>query len=252
MNTNNAQQRTVVAVVPVHTAQLSDAEWQTVAHNREVLSDVKMVLLVPERVDVSDFPPCVANCAVQRVPDRWMTPGSLHGYNEMMLSAEFYALFDAYDYMLVCQPDAWLFRNEVMAWCRRGFDYVGAPWWRKGIWSLPLLHCFFPKRRKLYGKVGNGGLSLRRIDAFVHVCRTEQRRITYYLSQTHHTFGEDVFWAVEPKGFHYPTMDEALMFSFDTRPERCYEATGHTLPMGCHGWLKPQRTDFWKPFIIKS
>lgn len=252
MNMNNAQQRTVVAVVPVHTAQLSDAEWQTVAHNLQVLQGLKMVLLVPERVDVEAFPEFVSSCEIQRVPDHWMTPGSLHGYNEMMLSADFYALFDAYDYMLVCQPDAWLFRNEVMAWCRRGFDYVGAPWWRKGIWSWPLLSLFFPKRRKLYGKVGNGGLSLRRIDAFIHVCRTEQRRINHYLSQTHHTFGEDVFWAVEPKHFHYPTMDEALMFSFDTRPERCYEATGHTLPMGCHGWLKPQRIDFWKPFIIKS
>ncbi len=252
MNTNNAQNPTVVVVVPIHTAQLSEAEWQTVAHNLEVLSGLKTVLLVPERVDVEAFPEFVSSCEIQRIPDRWMTVGSLRGYNEMMLSEAFYRLFEDYDYMLVCQPDAWVFRNEVMAWCRRGYDYVGAPWWRKGIWSLPLLRFFFPKRRKLYGKVGNGGLSLRRIDAFVHVCRTEQRRITYYLSHTHHTFGEDVFWAVEPKHFRYPTMDEALMFSFDTRPERCYEATGHTLPMGCHGWLKPQRIDFWKPFIIKS
>lgn len=249
MNTNNAQNPTVVVVVPIHTAQLKEAEWQTVAHNLQVLQGLKTVLLVPERVDVSGFPEFVSLCEIRRIPDRWMTVGSLRGYNEMMLSEAFYRLFEDYDYMLVCQPDAWIFRNEVMAWCRRGYDYVGAPWWRKGIWSLPLLRLFFPKRRKLYGRVGNGGLSLRRVESFQRVCREQKSRITYYLSQTHHTFGEDVFWAVEPEGFRYPTMDEALMFSFDTRPERCYEATGHRLPMGCHGWLKPQRIDFWKPLI---
>lgn len=249
MNTNNIQNPTVVVVVPIHTAQLKEAEWQTVAHNLQVLQGLKTVLLVPERVDVEAFPEFVSSCEIRRIPDRWMTVGSLRGYNEMMLSEAFYRLFEGYDYMLVCQPDAWIFRNEVMAWCRRGYDYVGAPWWRKGIWSLPLLSLFFPKRRKLYGKVGNGGLSLRRVEAFQRVCREQKSRIGHYLSHSHHTFGEDVFWAVEPKHFRYPTMDEALMFSFDTRPERCYEATGHTLPMGCHGWLKPQRIDFWKPLI---
>lgn len=239
----------VAVVIPIHRVDLKTEEWMTVQHNVELLSGVDIIAVVPERLDITTLPTCLNRAKLQRIPNRWMTEGSLRGYNEMMLSAEFYQLFINYTYILICQPDAWLFRNELDVWCAKGYDYVGAPWWRRGIWSLPLLRYLFPKNRRLYGKVGNGGLSLRRVDSFLKTCQTQQSRIQHYLRQTHHMYGEDVFWAIEPINFRYPTMAEALQFSFDTRPQRCLETNHNQLPMGCHGWLKPQNIDFWKHYI---
>ena len=50
------------------------------------------------------------------------------GYNEMMMSEKFYELFSDYEYILICHVDAWLFRNELVEWCRKGYDHVAAPW----------------------------------------------------------------------------------------------------------------------------
>lgn len=55
-----------------------------------------------------------------------------------MLSAEFYERFLAWDYILLCQTDAFVFRDELADWCARGYDYIGAPWPLRPIYSNPL------------------------------------------------------------------------------------------------------------------
>ncbi len=106
---------------------------------------------------------------VRSVSDEWLgRKNGIAGYNRMMLSAEFYETYRAYEYILICHADAWVFRNDLSAWCRRGFDCVAAPWVRRGIYDLPLLKQYLRYRlrrsmesgrlirQSLYGKVGNG------------------------------------------------------------------------------------------------
>ncbi len=65
---------------------------------------------------------------VRSVSDEWLgRKNGIAGYNRMMLSAEFYETYRAYEYILICHADAWVFRNDLSAWCRRGFDCVAAP-----------------------------------------------------------------------------------------------------------------------------
>ena len=57
---------------------------------------------------------------------------SLSGYNKLMLSKQLYQRFMAYEYMLIYQLDAYVFRDELEYWCRQGYDYIGAPWLKAG------------------------------------------------------------------------------------------------------------------------
>ena len=53
---------------------------------------------------------------------------SIQGYNRLLLSTEFYQRFLGSAYLLICQLDVFVFRDELAGWVARGYDYVGAPW----------------------------------------------------------------------------------------------------------------------------
>ena len=77
---------------------------------------------------------------VREVSDEWLgRKNGIAGYNRMMLSAGFYELFRDYEYLLICHTDAWIFRDELADWCRRGYDCVAAPWVRRKVYDLPIL-----------------------------------------------------------------------------------------------------------------
>ena len=46
-------------------------------------------------------------------------------YSDLCFSEEFYLRFKDYEYMLICQTDAWVFRDELDYWCSLGYDYIG-------------------------------------------------------------------------------------------------------------------------------
>lgn len=52
---------------------------------------------------------------------------SVDSYNEMMLSPDFYRRFQVYDFMLIYQLDAFVFRDELDEWVAKDYDYIGAP-----------------------------------------------------------------------------------------------------------------------------
>ena len=87
---------------------------------------------------------------------------SVNSYSRLLTLPLFYGAFCDYEYMLIAQLDAVCFRDDLDEWCRRGYDYVGAPWCHlcRHVCSPD----FSYPGEKL---VGNGGLSLRRIKTFM-------------------------------------------------------------------------------------
>ena len=209
-------------------------------------------------------PACCRELGVETraVGDEWLgRRNGIAGYNRMMLSEEFYASFPDTEYILICHTDAWIFRDELGDWCRRGYDYVAAPWLRRPLYDLPLVKQYMQwrermKRRRgeasrqvLYGRVGNGGLSLRRVEAFRRACATYRTEAESYLADPCHLHNEDVFWAVVPREFRYPAPDEALRFSIDTHPAYALRRLGGDLPFGCHSWTKRRMRRAWRGII---
>lgn len=83
------------------------------------------------------------------------------GYNSLCMDKTFYERFvDAYEYMLIYQLDAWVFADKLQQWCDKGYDYVGSPFF------------FFDNDKqptKIFVGVGNGGLSLRRLQYCIDI-----------------------------------------------------------------------------------
>lgn len=249
----------VKVVVPLYTEHLSRVEDETLAHNMKVLQGHPVCFLCPEGLDMTAHTARYPFAEVMRVSDEWLgRKRGIQGYNEMMMSAAFYDRFADCEYILICHTDAWIFRDEVLAWTEKGYDQVAAPWPMRPRYTRFPLSLYVKMERHfaigggkinrfvLYGKVGNGGLCLRRVSAFRRACGQYRDAICDYISKGHN---EDVFWALVPQDFRNPTMEEAMAFAYDVKPRLCHCLNGGRLPMGCHGFAHKSRLGFWSEHI---
>lgn len=254
-------QTTVKVVIPVYTQSLSGRHLASFKHNIEVLSRYPIAIVAPQGLDISAIEALAPQCEVIRVSPNWLGNNGIAGYNNMMLSKEFYQLFSDCEYILICQTDVWIFSDELEQWCSRGYDYIGAPWSKRRIYSLPIISQYLWLRCKLFrregklmrqdyfNKVGNGGLSLRKIDSFLDACDRYAEIIADFKQHRGTLYNEDWFWSLMPKEFKYPSFNTALGFSFDVHPTICHKLSGGKLPFGCHGWFKKRNIGFWQPII---
>lgn len=251
----------VKVLVPIYRYPTAD-EMRALRNNCSALAKHDIAVLAPEGLGLEALEREMPQLEVIRVSDCWLGKrNGIAGYNRMMMSAEFYAMFAEWDYILICHTDAWIFRDELVAWCAKGYDCVAAPWIRRRVYDLPIVKQYISFREwmchrrghkcraDLYGHIGNGGLTLRKVDSFMRGCLQYAETIETYLNGGSHFYNEDVFWATEPKEFRYPDWREALEFAFDTNPAYCYRLMGKRLPMGCHSWTKPKMWRFWRNII---
>lgn len=250
-----------VVIIPVYKSELSDFDRQSICQTCKVLGNHTLVIIHPEGLDISNYTKEFPMLKSKVFKKEYFQ--GIMGYNRLMLSTDFYGAFLDYKYILICQTDAYIFRDELHSWCEKGYDYVGAPWLRKRSYNLPVLKQLMSlslwwkhlngKRSKqdLYNKIGNGGLSLRKTQSHYDVTINQRELIKEYtrFEKKRHLYNEDVFWALEPENFKYPSPEEALMFSFDKYPAMCYEITNNKLPMGCHAWYKRKMKHFWRKCI---
>lgn len=82
---------------------------------------------------------------------------SVDTYSRLLLSDDFYLRFNDFEFILIVQLDALILKPDLERWLRTGADYIGAPWFEGDDPAAG------PSR------VGNGGLSLRRVQAFRRV-----------------------------------------------------------------------------------
>lgn len=184
------------------------------------------------------------------------------GYNKLMKSKPFYKSFTSYQYVLIYQLDAFVFKDELEHWCNQGYDYIGAPWIANSKGEL---------LEKKYWKVGNGGLSLRKVSYCLKVLSWKWPVFTYgyYKSIKYLPYilgwennmryfikskiNEDgIFGGLLTPSFinpNLPSPQEALYFAFEKLPSYTYQLCNNQLPFGCHAFCKYEYESFWKQYI---
>jgi hypothetical protein len=205
---------------------------------------------------------------------------NIESYNRLMMNLSFYKRFKTFDYMLIYQLDAYVFENRLSEWIDKGYDYIGAPW-------------FDNYKSKEDGAelwaVGNGGLSLRKIQSFIAVLNSKKpvksynelkedynqikfgiikrmiipiliilrslgykNKIDYWKRQCGDN--EDYFWTLYLDelglGLKRPSVIESVEFAFDQSPSYLYKLNKQRLPFGCHAWYKYEYESFWKRIIV--
>lgn len=262
----------IVVVVPVYLPTLSGADAIALRQCLKVLSRYDIVIIKPQSLDIAAI---AAEYDLPRVVD--FPDGCFDGlraYNKLVLSEFFYSFFKEYAYMLIYQLDAYVFRDELLWWAEKGYDYIGAPWipWQekekkylfaRKRFSLWLRRSFWRlfNRKKLhlpkyhYYQVGNGGLSLRKIDKMIEITTCYKEKIERELADDKPFLPEDLFlYADLDKRKHRlsrPHWRVAMRFSMELNPGWTYENNHRQLPFGCHNWMYEKMFSFWRPFIGK-
>lgn len=250
----------VTVVIPFYKKELSLLEQKALIQVNKVLSNYTITIIKPETLNLNHLLDEFPNFRFESFDDSFFR--SIASYNRLMLSPVFYERFLNYNYILIYQLDAYVFKDDLLNWCNKEYDYIGAPWPPKSIYRM-----FFLKhlgsfirwykelnnkrsKQSLYYKIGNGGFSLRKVESHYKAAINYQDKINYYLEQPpSHFYNEDVFWATEIPEFIYPSSDEAVKFSFDKYPRYCLTINRGQLPFGCHAWYKKKNMKFWKPII---
>ena len=167
--------------------------------------------------------------------------------------------------MLICQTDAYVFKNDLDFWISKNFDYIGAPWLdSKKIFFNHKLRFLFNKLKKSLGlkerlynhinQVGNGGFSLRNVDKFYNISKKESKTIEHFIEnkekENYHI--EDVFWSLYvPQKYELikPDYQTAINFCVDRKPEIAFKYLNDKLPFACHGFNKKGVVKFWSKHI---
>lgn len=263
------EKRDIVVVIPVYRSALSVDECISLKRCVTLLSDYELVIVKPECLDINFLITKYPSLKVESFSDEYFA--SLRGYNKLVLDELFYMRFLKYQYMLIYQLDAFVFKDELLLWAEKGYDYIGAPWippkhsylTLRGRLKIQLKYFIYTllndDRRKLKKycnyQVGNGGFSLRKINKMLEVTRFYREKIKSYLDDDKPFYPEDLFLLLEltsrKHGLRRPGFKEALKFSMEENPVWGYKYNKEILPFGCHAWNHEHYAPFWTP-IIKS
>lgn len=252
----------VKIVVPIYKSDLEDFEQKSLVRSIEILKNFPFSIVCPEGLDISEIETYFqkVNWEVKRFDPKFFK--GIDGYNEFMLSEEFYKAFSDVDYILICQTDVYVFRDDLNFWCEKEYDYIGAPWIAspQNAWNKLMLNIrnTFQSKKKSdhhFFKVGNGGFSLRRVETMQKIVSQLRPEIEKMLQTRDELkfYQEDVFISLyAPKFFpemKIPDYKEAVDFCIDRKPHIAYKINGNKLPFACHGFNKPKVKAFWKSKI---
>lgn len=227
----------VAVVIPIYKPNLNEFERISLKQCSKILSNYPTFFVKATTLDANYVSEFYVEPKFEIFEDFYFE--NIKAYNQLMISPEFYQRFAQFEYILIYQLDAFVFRDDLKAWCKSGFDYIGAP-------DLTDIDITKNTYKPL---ILNGGLSLRKI-----------KSITVFLKIFHFFYSqwpanEDALLSVYfPRSYplrpllRLPRWRQALPFSFELQPSESLKLNNNQLPFGCHAWEKYD-IDFWRPIF---
>ena len=267
--------KTVVVVIIAHKNQLSDDEQKSLAQCYKILGRHEIRLVCPEGLDVSVYKRINPSVEVDYIHPKWQS--TYAQFNELKKSRLLLERYQEFRFVLFYELDAWVFKDDLEYWCSKEFDYIGAPWftgWHEAT------------EEKVMIGVGNGGLSLRKIDNGLvilnrvrliralhkmRLTRIEDGKFAFRFNQSvfnkifkikdpavlqkivqYSPVNEDFFWCMligkAFSDFNIAPVTEARHFSFEANPALLFKENNGQLPFGCHAWRRYDPA-FWAQHI---
>lgn len=222
------ESKKVKIVIPCYRERLTKSEKISLLQCKRILHNYPLCIIKPSNLFLQIEE--MQGIETEEFEQKWFQ--SVQTYNDLMLTPQFYERFCDYEYILIYQLDAFVFRDELSFFCSMGYDYIGAPW---------LYGQFiYVNDKGGYYYVGNGGFSLRKVRS--HLDILEKTRVNDIVN-------EDMFFSSrEQEGFRVAPLEIALKFAFEATVRKCYERNGMEMPFGCHAWQKYDFSFYQKVF----
>ncbi|SFH18000.1 DUF5672 family protein [Pedobacter insulae] len=252
--------KSCVVVFPLYRSP-NPLELSFLENGIKLTGSFKQVVVAPEGLVIDNSFGMLEKLEVKRFGKHYFE--GIKGYNQLLLSRSFYTTFALFDYILIHQADVFLFKDELASWCEKNYDYIGAPWLRSDKLNRGILYNAFQRmklafrKNRIYAtrhnKVGNGGLSLRKVNTALKILDSISPSVlNQYMHAEGPQFNEDIFWSLIAPTVHpsytIPEMVEAMRFAIEFEPAEAYEMINQDLPFGCHAPLK-HNVEFWRKFI---
>jgi len=244
---NMKTQNLVAVVVPIYQSELTPAEQMSLRQCLQVLHRYPIIIAKPHDLDLSLLVEKYPQLVVKSFENPYFK--NIEGYNRLLSSLVFYEAFADFRYILIHQLDAFVFTDRLEEWCKKNYDYVGAPYLKPNHWHTGQPRFYDNYDKNLRRTLLNGGLSLRNIRACLRFLKVYQLFFGSWKGNEDMLFSltaTRLFW-LRP-WLRLPGYQEAVSFAFEREPQRCLELNNMQLPFGCHAW---QRYDhvFWQSFI---
>jgi hypothetical protein len=256
MRKDVAPQKFVAVVVPLsHKTTYLPNEELGFRHIRHYLSRYDKYVLIPE-----EHPGIYPGFIPKRFPRRFF--GDPRAQGRLLLSEAFYSAFLDYEYILICHLDTLVFRDDLLDWCRAGYDFVGGAGFslRRVRSFLRVIHSpeYFVEPDEYWRNYCARTAPIVRVFNWP---RKVLKRLGYFNDVRWHIrwslrgdVREDRFWALfatkyDP-AFRLAPADAAERFAFEADPRAAFERTAR-LPFGSHRWNVHDRA-FYEPVLLHS
>lgn len=250
-------QALVTVVIPTHKPEPSALDKISLDQTLAVLHRHPITFMVPTGLDTSWYENYCRGKA-QIFIERFEWQG-WQQHARLLMSPELYRRFAAYEYMLICHLDAFVFRDELTEWCQLGYDYIGAVIYNRGyVKPKTMLRSLMGYNFPEY--VGAGGFCLKKNSAF-HYMTTKYKRYTDFIIWTNNSrkkiFLDDIFISLHyprlESRFKIPAREIAQRFAadynnWDEDKLPFSNQDNSTMPFGVHAWTQYQ-PEYWKPII---
>lgn len=161
---------TVIVAIPVYNENPTQEEKRAFRNNIQILRQHPISIVTHKKCNITIYDQIAEEEGIELFY-RYFDESYFHSiesYNDLCLSIEFYEQYADYEYMLICQLDVWIFRDEVIEWCSKGYDYIGAP-------------IYYPYNESHYTQkfraIGNGGFCLRRIKYCLNIIKSNPHKL---------------------------------------------------------------------------
>jgi hypothetical protein len=255
---------------------LTESQKISLRHLRHFLGDYDSYFIAPRGVSCK-----IEGMSTMRFRARYFGSAAAHGL--LLMSKGFYRKFKNYEHLMFYHLDSLVFSDHLGEWCKKSYDYIGAPWFRCD--DSPWVD---------RARVGNGGFALLRVSKALAALEARHRYIRgsrwldfyvmwtpdfvakwiehltsrfpksklltrllderrLFMDPASNNRNNDIFWSDMAK-YYLPTFrvapfDEGLRFAFEVAPRECFRMNGGMMPFGCHAWERYDR-EFWKPHLL--
>lgn len=263
-----------IIIIIGYKSSLSENEKASLRQCYKILHGYPIRIVSPKGMDVSEYKKVITDIQFEYVDPKWTSSYLMN--SQFKTNSWLYNRYRDYGYLLFYELDCWVFRDELEYWCKKKWDYIGAPWFRG----------YEAGDSDQITGVGNGGFSLRNNKSSLRMTKRIQflkklrnAWFKYYLQpilpfeklvrifkkQLHiqqpsaltsllldQYILEDIYWtekiATVFDDFRVASIEDAVKFGFELNPSLLYKMNLHQLPFGCHHWEKYE-PEFWKQFI---
>lgn len=233
----------IIIVIPIYQSKLSHIEIVALKQLEKVLYAYDKVIIAPDDI-ILGKEKFYSNWPIERFSNRYFIDTVT--YSELLLSVNFYKIFSQYEYMLIYQLDGFVFSDRLLEFCKKNYDYIGSAW--------PMNHRYSIGRKN--AKVGNGGVSLRKISSMIDILSQKDYIVKKYNLEKMFLKVEDYFFSFcgsrAELNFSVPNIVIARDFCIDLPTDLSmflrYFSAGK-MPFCIHGWNKNGCVDYVRKYI---